>query len=236
MDELTARMNRLADDLTDGHAGAGPDRARGRGRQLRTRRRVTAGVAAAAAVAVVAVVPISMIGGTGVTPASAPGGLTAGPGEIVWLVEDPPKGVPARQTAPAECAVYHDSTWVIVDERAGPGKQFVALNPVPAPDYKPPVARLEIRKSPPGADEPGRPPGVALEVAPDDADVTLTDSSGLAGVISGPWAVRGAGKGNQPAGSAKATFSWRCPPDTRVTPAPGVPLGPGPLSSPRPAP
>jgi len=31
MDELTARMNRLADDLTDGHAGAGPDRARGAG-------------------------------------------------------------------------------------------------------------------------------------------------------------------------------------------------------------
>jgi len=68
MDELTARMNRLADDLTDGHAGAGPDRARGRGRQLRTRRRVTAGVAAAAAVAVVAVVPISMIGGRGGHP------------------------------------------------------------------------------------------------------------------------------------------------------------------------
>jgi hypothetical protein len=234
MNDLQARLDRAADELT--RTAIPPPavaiRRRGRRRQQRL---------VAAAVVVVALVAGLWGPGVGLfrrvpaAPSAIPGpatptlGLTpppAGPGQVAVVIQPPTYGLPERLLVQdIQCSTYpHLGPGVSIYSEAtikGEMRPVELVPPIPAKTSTGPgdvLAAVEVRPSE------GTEPGQYLTVQNGTARSQLQAADGSRGWAVGPHRLTDHnGKTIQPPGTALAAFSWWCKDITEESPSTTTP-------------
>jgi hypothetical protein len=234
MNDLQARLDRAADELT--RAAIPPPavaiRRRGRRRQQRL---------VAAAVVVVALVAGLWGPGVGLfrrvpaAPSAIPGpatptlGLTpppVGPGQVAVVIQPPTYGLPERLLVQdIQCSTYpHLGPGVSIYSEAtikGEMRPVELVVPVPGTTSTGPadlVAAVEVRPSE------GTEPAQYLTIQNGTAQSALQAADGSRGWAVGPHRLTDHnGKTIQPPGTALAAFSWWCKEITQVSPSTTTP-------------
>ena len=234
MNDLQARLDRAADELT--RAAIPPPavaiRRRGRRRQQRL---VAAAVVVVALVAALWGPEAGLFNRVPAAPSAPPGpatptlGLTpppVGPGQIAVVIQPPTHGLPERLLVQdIQCFTYpHLGPGVSIYSEAtikGEMRTVELVVPVPGTTSTGPadlVAAVEVRLSE------GTEPAQYLTIQNSTARSELQAADGSRGWAVGPHRLTDHnGKTIQPPGTALAAFSWWCKDITQVSPSTTTP-------------
>jgi hypothetical protein len=235
MNDLQARLDRAADELTWASIPPPAVTIRRRGQRRRQQRLVAAAVVVVALVAALWGPGAGLFNRVPAAPSAAPGPATAtlgltpppvGPGQIAVVIQPPTYGLPERLLVQdIQCFTYpHLGPGVSIYSEAtikGEMRPVELVHPLPGRTSTGPVdmvAAVEVRPSE------GNQPSQHLTIQNSTAQSALQAADGSRGWAVGPHRLTDHnGKTIQPPGTALAAFAWWCKDITQVNPSTTTP-------------